>query len=797
MSEFVGREEELAELARLLAESHSRLITIVAAGGMGKTRLSLAAAREAQRDFADGVYFIELAKLSEVESILLSIAAATSYEFQKDEADKKKQFFDFVSNKQMLLVFDNYEHLLEGSGIVGELLKAAPDLKIIVTSRQRLNQEGETLFHLSGMDFPKWETPADALNYAAVKLFMNSAKRAKPSFELSEDNLDSVARICRLVAGMPLGIVLAAAWLGTLSVQEIAEELAQGIDFLEADGEMLPERQRSMRAVMAYSWKLMTEAEQVVFRKLAVFRGGFTRKAAEGITGANLRVLMSLVNKSLLRRDNDSERYEIHELLRQYAEEELELSGELEAVRDAHTSFYLKAVAERADYFKDHREQQAVRDIDKDFENLRAAWFWALQTEQFDELVAAIEALFFYGDIRNLSGDLLIWLQAVSTRLAAQGEIESLRYGILLVYQALIFIGIAENAEQQALGESYCETALAIGEKTQSHFLLFQAKRLWATYQISHGHYEQGIQVALELEKHAQELHSAFYIADSIQYYSSALGFLDDWGKLAELVQKSYELFKAIGHKSRIASTVTNLGVMAWSKGDYREAEGYAREALAMVQGDMNNAAIINYQLRLVSYLYEQGKFEEAEALMQSSYQFAQDLNLKWGMEWARNYLSSLAGAKGQYEEALSMIYQVYKFYEWDKNITHGYLIGPLGRAGDLVEMRRIQERAMPKLTPNEFYLYMERRQLIFDLLPLIRLDWGTERATECLSLLIHNPKAVQIFAIHAYSQKCRKDYELELGKDAFEAAWERGKSLDIEDLIPEIKAQYAKTIEE
>lgn len=278
---FVGRESELAELAKLVTNPDLRLVTILGPGGMGKTRLVSETGKRQLDNFPQGVYFVELAPLNSSDNIVAAIANAVDYQFQQSGRDPKQQIFDFLLDKQIFLILDNFEHLLDGAGLVTEILQAAPHVHILVTSRQRLAQHGETIFHLGGMDFPEWETPQDALQFAAVKLFVNSAQRAQPGFELTEDNLDYVAQICRLVQGMPLGIVLAAAWVAMLSAEEIAVELAQGIDLLGDEIGEVPARQHSIRIVMDYSWEMMTAAEQAVFIKFSVFRKGFTRSAAQ------------------------------------------------------------------------------------------------------------------------------------------------------------------------------------------------------------------------------------------------------------------------------------------------------------------------------------------------------------------------------------------------------------------------------------------------------------------------------------------------------------------------------------
>jgi non-specific serine/threonine protein kinase len=349
---FVGREHELQHIANVFTNPDIRLLTIIGQGGMGKTRLMLEVAHRLMREndllseappfYADGVFFVELAALSAPENIITAIADAMSFQFQPDERSPKQQLLDFLRPKQVGLMLDNFEHLLAGAGIVHEILQAAPHVRITVTSRERLNLSGETLLHLEGMDFPDWETPEDALEYSAVKLFLQGATRANSAFTLKADDLVYVARICRQAEGLPLAIILAASWLPMLSISEIAVEMRQSLDFLQTELRDIPSRQRSMRAVFDYSWNLLNLNEQQIFTRLAVFSGSFTREAAEAVTGAHLRVLMSLTNKSLLRRHAESGRYEIHELLRQYAEAYLQAAGETEMARNHHSIYYAK-----------------------------------------------------------------------------------------------------------------------------------------------------------------------------------------------------------------------------------------------------------------------------------------------------------------------------------------------------------------------------------------------------------------------------------------------------------------------
>ncbi|MCB0124802.1 MAG: AAA family ATPase, partial [Caldilineaceae bacterium] len=342
---FIGRQYEVADLTRLLAEPEVHLVTILAPGGMGKTRLSLAVAERQIKRFRDGVFFVPLAPLSSPDDIVTTIAEQLDFSFG-GSTPPKQQLLDYFRERQILLVLDNFEHLLEGAPLVTDLLRAAPDLKVLATSREKLNLSGETTYLLAGLHFPTWESLEDLLEYDAIRLFIGSARRVRPDFTLQPQDFDDLARICRLTAGMPLAIVLAAGWLDLLSLAQVAAEIQRGLDILETEQRDVPERQRSMRATFSYSWERLSEVERQVFMKLAVCRGGFSLEAAEVVAGADLRTLRRLAGKSLVQIVSDG-RYAVHELLRQYSAEKLRQSAAADTVRQAHSRYYLAFLAAR------------------------------------------------------------------------------------------------------------------------------------------------------------------------------------------------------------------------------------------------------------------------------------------------------------------------------------------------------------------------------------------------------------------------------------------------------------------
>jgi len=400
LTNFVGRKHEIADVSRLLKEEKTRLVTIVAQGGTGKSRLALEVARQNLDTFTDGVYFVELAPLSEPESIIQAMIDATRCPFVPDEKRSRlQQLVEYLGDKHMLLVLDNYEHLMGGAHFVTDILNATGKIHILVTSRQRLRQSNERLIELKAMSYPDRLTPEDALEYDAFQLFMQSARRIQADFELTQANLENITRICQGVQGLPLGIVLAASWLHMLSTEEIVAEMKKDFDFLESDLDDLPERQRSMRQVFEYSWQLMTEKEQQVLMALSVFRGGFTRDAASEVCQAGLRDLMGLMNKSLIQRDTESGRYSIHELLRQYAAEHLQQSGRADAIQDAHKVFFAKWMKAREGEITYKRQLAALDDIETDFENVRVAWEHSVQQKDYESLDLILEALHFFTEM--------------------------------------------------------------------------------------------------------------------------------------------------------------------------------------------------------------------------------------------------------------------------------------------------------------------------------------------------------------------------------------------------------------
>ena len=601
---FVGREEERAEIGRLLDEAECRLLTVTGPGGVGKTRLALQVATEHVDAYAGGVYFVSLASLPSAG--LLAEAIANALQIAPDAGDEPaSQLIAALHSKEVLLVLDDFEHLLDGAPLLADILQRTAEVNLLVTSRERLNLHGEWTFLIRGLPVPDPDLPAIELaKYDAVKLFVQSASRAESGFSLSQENGGHVARICQLVAGLPLAIELAAAWVRVLSCEEIAQEVARSLAFLESGYKDMPQRHRSMEAVFDHSWALLSPKEQDTLQKLSVFRGGFHRPAASAVTGASLPLLAALVDKSLLQR-TPSGRYAMHGLLRQYAGKKLLASDEVVETQAGHLNYYLE-LAETAAAQGDGAEQIEWLDrLESENDNLRAALAWALSSGCKEEGLRLAVALYRFWYWRNHYREGRQWLDAALT--GAQALPAALRAQGLRVAGVL-----AIELNDDARAESSLQESLALYRQIG------------------------------DLRGVAAALNSLGAMAFSQKEYERAI----------LLLEQSLSVRREQGDTLSLSTPLNNLGLVALAQGDSRRAKEYFEEALALDRTSGDAMGIVTSLSNLAAALLEQGLYQEAQADFQECLLLFQELGDNEGSAECLEGLAAAMAHQGNVEPA-------------------------------------------------------------------------------------------------------------------------------------------------
>jgi predicted ATPase/DNA-binding SARP family transcriptional activator len=659
LTPFVGRTAELETLDRLLADPSVRLLSILAVGGMGKTRLAIEAAARAGGRMPHGVIYVSLAPLQSAASFIPTIAEALDLPLrdstsQRDRASQKEQVLDFLRQKSLLLVMDNFEHLLEAVPWVHEILLAAPQVKVLVTSRLPLSLQNEHRYHLGGMDLPTGDT-ADVLpDSGAVKLFVQGARRAQPGFKLDQDDLAAVARICRLLHGMPLAILLAAGWAELLSPAEIAAEIEHSLDFLETTLHDVPERHRSLRPVLDHAWNLLSDSERLAYTRLSVFRGSFTRQAAQEVSGASLRELMSLVNKSLLQRQADG-RFFMHELLRQEAGEKLAADLEaFETARDRHTAWFCRFLAGQLPAIKGSQQSEAVQAAELDLENFRLAWHWAAINRHTERLGQALEPLCLHFQWRWRYEEGRLACAFALDNLNADRADERILAGYALAWQAafsmlgehrreaptLVERSLALLEQPGAAVSPLALTALAFAYRTRGWLAM------WTNAEQDNQYLERSLALF-------QQAGDPWWCADVLQLLGFSSWTQDDLERTAGYFQQSLEIRRALRDQVGLAGLLNNLAALAgFDRGNVDESVALYLESASLYRnlGDLAGRVMALEQEQAAARL--EGRFQDAKDLLQQQVAIARDLGDR-GLETnKRQVLGEVLIMLGEYKAA-------------------------------------------------------------------------------------------------------------------------------------------------
>lgn len=825
---FVGREKELVELATPLTDPACRLLTLVGPGGVGKTRIAIEAVSQMLDDFSDGVYFVDFQPVSSTENIITTIAETIGFSFYGQD-DPGVQLFRYLQGKEMLLLLDNFEHLIAGAELISELLETVPEIKLLVTSREVLNLREEWLWQVEGMRHPKTSQVESIEPYSALKLFVERARQVQKDFSPETEQANMI-QICQLVGGMPLGIEMAATWLKTLPSWKIVDEIEHNIDFLATSMRNIPERHRSIRAVFDKSWQLLNEDERDVFKKLSVFRGGFNQEAAEVVADATLATLSSLVNKSMLR-ISPFGRYRFHELIRQYAEERLEVSPtDKTKAQDLHCSYYAEYLYQYYQDARGPRQSLAYVELKQEIENVRAAWDYAIQNRKLEAIRRAVKGLFYF--FININW----FFQGINTfgkaiEVLRDGEPAGERgvtLGMLLAAKADCYSELNEVEEALELAQESLRLLEQHDARSEMWLPLLNigvSIAFTGDLEEAKQSLQESSDVAMEFDCHGEAAHSCVWLADVNRLsgnYKKAeqilLGSIeiftrrgDQWlsawsrcfmsmvileqGRYKDALQILDEGSLAIFSDAPLGKLITRkiIGDINYALGNFEEAQRYYEEGYEAAQQTDSLGFRYHYLVGLANIAHSTGEYQTAELLNQECLALIRE-GIAWGILPLDivdlGYITYCLGdndiARQQYQNDLEFFRE--KGWRWKA----AYALNGLGRVS-LEKGNDLDARTQ----------FLEALEISFEIgaLPLVLetivgvaksfvSDDQLEHAVELLSLCVHH--SATHAAVRMRAEKLLTELESKLPQDEFISAKQRGEGSDLATVTSALLAELS-----
>jgi len=663
---FHGREDELKHILRTIAEPGCRMLTLTGFGGIGKTRLMLEFARtivdSGSAVFKDGIFWVPVAAVETLDALTTSIAHALGYLFSGRKSPRD-QILSYLGNKQILLLLDNLEQLIEEAPFFTDLLQAAPNVKMLVTSRERLNLYEEWVLDLEGLAYPETDTLETAgENYAAVQLFSERARRVNLSFDLEKES-EGVIQICQLVKGLPLGIELAASWSRAFDPRDIAAAIQKNLYEFDVQLQNVPKRHRSLQATFEYSWELLTPEEQAALAGLAVFRGGFPRDAATLVSSATNRILSNLVEKSLIRRVAH-QRYEMHEQLRLFSWQKLQVDTQHQ-IRIQHFSYYAEFLFARQTAIQGREQDEMVKVIQIEIDNIRTAWSHAAESNQIPALLKMVRSLFsFYlktglqQEGFHLFADTIIQLQKNNP----DDTVEPYRLllGKLLAYQGRCGEFTTQNFDEP---QTLLKQGLEISRQNQDDHAITQALFGLGLLAIIRGDSQQSEVYLQECRDICQDKEIPWTLADALNMLAWIANQRGNAAQAIESCQQALSIKRDLNDKNGIASVLTTLGTIYSKLKEYEQAEMVYKEVLELCRQSGQQVGAAQALTGLFGASFRQGNYDKAAEYADESLSVNRDAGDRLGEAIAYHNLGFVAAFVNHHPQAIEYFDQAVDIY--------------------------------------------------------------------------------------------------------------------------------------